>query len=102
MNIEDARRIAKLVIEHDVREEEIKRIDNLLKNMPQKVSLCVKQIHNACVLDEFKISKDELSAVLTDMERRREFLNRNLEKELDRYATRYGEDIPWDDEDDLK
>lgn len=104
MNIEDARRIKNLVIEYDAREEEIKRIENRLKYMPtDKIFICVKHgINTIHAIDEFEINKGELSVILTDMKRRRQFFNRNLEKELDRYATRYGEDTPWDDEDDLK
>lgn len=101
MNIEDARRIAKLAIEHDAREVEIERIDRRLKHMPTNaISICIKS--DAYVFDEFEISKDELGEILMDMKRRREFMKRNLEKELDRYATRYRESASWDDEDDLK
>lgn len=101
MNIEEARRITKLVMEYNAREAEIERIDNRLKYMPDdSISIVIKRdIH---VIDNFEISKNELSEILMVMKHRREFLNRNLERELGRYATRYGEDISWDDEDDLK
>lgn len=101
MNIEDARRITGLVVEYVAREEEIKKIDNRLKNMPEEnIILVIKR--NATLIDDFEISKDELRGILMDMKSRRQFFNRNLEKELDRYAPRYGEDTSWDDEDDLK
>ena len=90
MNIEDARRIKKMVIEHDAREGEIKRIDNCLKHMlTDEISICIKR-NATYVIDEFKVSQDEIGAVLTDMKNRREFLNNEVEKELDRYAIEYG------------
>ena len=101
MNIEDARRIAELIIKHDTIEAEIKRIDKRLKYMPtDEIAICIKS--DAYVFDEFEISKDELGEILMDIKHRRELIKRNLDKELDRYATRYRESASWDDEDDLK
>lgn len=104
MNIEDARRIAELIIKHDTIEAEIKRIDNRLKYVPaNEIAICVKcGVNLAHIIDEFEINKDELSGILEYMKNRRKFINQNLEKELDRYVTRYRKSASWDDEDDLK